>query len=558
MAGFSVKIRNFLGVSKADFDLNGIVLVGGHNGAGKSSLLEAVSCAALQSARARGLTTNKAAAAVLKEGTEAGSVTLEYEGGAVRVIYPGCEIDQSGRPPSLGTALGIGSERFMALDAADRVKEITSRFQAQPTVDDLANWLLKQENFKPDLEAQKSIWERIEASGWDAVHDKAKEHGTKMKGAWEGITNRKWGSAIAAKWVPAPLLDGEDYDLEVETTDWQEAVADVEVKLQHAAVGAAKLQQLEEQAGDLAHLQGKLRGLIENGEALSAQADRLLEQRAVYAEVGEGPNYLRCPSCAATLKLVKDKTAQKLEAVTKHSTPAEVKEAIEAIKRIDGDRKAVAQEIAVNAGQQAQTRGQISTAEAARDALAAAKTTGTVTEDEVKAARDRMLLLERKVAAIKQMNSARKIHRQWENHMVIVKALAPDGVRATVLSRRLSEINATLGDLASLCKFKPVAIDDDFGASYDGRRYQLLSESEKWRVDLSLALLFGQQEHAPFLLIDRLDMLHNDARPGVLTALHKLGLPTLIACTAKDRDALPNLVKAKIGSVHWLTAGALD
>src|SRR5580765_6306713 len=117
-----LRVRNFMGVQRADIDISGIVLVSGINGSGKSSLCEAAACVMCSSPLARGMTSKKAAAALLRHGTDKGSISLDYGPGSVRITYPDCEIEQTGRPETLGTSLGIGSARFMALSASERVR----------------------------------------------------------------------------------------------------------------------------------------------------------------------------------------------------------------------------------------------------------------------------------------------------------------------------------------------------------------------------------------------------------------------------------------------------
>lgn len=562
MMSITLKVRNFLGVSRADVELKGIVLVGGLNGAGKSSLLDAAACAALQDGSTRGQNSKKAAAALLKEGSEAGSVTLEYDGGAVRIVYPGCDIDQSGKPPALGTELGIGAERYAALRPTERAAQIIERWKASPDRSDLANWLAAH---KPEAEPVfptkelADLWGRIEASGWDAVHKAAAEHATKLKGQWEQISGRKFGVAVVKKWVPAPLLEGEEYDLGAEQEAAAEAKTALEQLLQHAAVDASRIAGWEEQVGDLPVLHGKLRGLIENAAVLSEQADRLNLERARHADIGEGPNYLKCPGCGVTVKLVHEGRRESLQAITAHATPSEVQAAIDTLKRIDGDRAAVLKKLSDNSAEQGKVRAEIAACERSKEALEKARAAGgSVGQPEIDKARERSLVLDQKVAAVQKLRAGRKIVNAFDRHTLVVEALSTDGVRKSVLDRKLAEINAELADLSALAKFAPVSLAPDLSPLFDGRAYALCSESEKWRVDLALTLLFNQREKASFVLIDRLDMLNNQARPGVFLALRKLDIPALIACTAKDKGALPDLEAAKIGSVRWLTAGTLE
>ena len=143
---------------------------------------------------------------------------------------------------------------------------------------------------------------------------------------------------------------------------------------------------------------------------------------------------------------------------------------------------------------------------------------------------------------------------------------------ATVMRQRLGAFNKRLGDLvdavnaaykasepeAAGAAFREVAIQDDFSITYDGRPYALLSESERWRVDLTLSVAFGQMEGARLILVDRLDVLHAPARRGVIFMLKGLGIPALIGMTAKQVDDAPDLKRFGFGTRHWIQNGIIE
>jgi energy-coupling factor transporter ATP-binding protein EcfA2 len=562
LTNYTLKCRNFLGVTKADVPLgNEITLVGGHNASGKSSLLDAVSCCLAGSTTVRGISTKKGAAVALKDGSQAGSITLEYPGGAVRIVYPAGEFDQTGKPMEIGSALAVGAVRFMALKEAERLQEVTRRFEASPSLDDMKTWFAEHETVhpKPDAKAIEGLWNRVDEQGWDAVAKAANEHSTKLKGRWEQIAERRWGVAVVKTWLPSPLLEGETYDIEAEREALAQMKAALDKAIAGAAVGEAQIATLRDKAGRIATYRNDIRVIEEDKRALELQAERLTEERAPHDLVAQGPNHLRCPACAAWLNYIPGRVP-KLEGIKQHPTPTEVEIALRELKRIDGDRDKVLGQIRAKAAEIVKLQHQIADAEVAQADLdrALQRGAGTIGQDDVEAAREAALAQERKIAAITRWHDAHKVAVAWQSHQVVLDALAPAGVRAAVLQRRMSEINALLSEISTEAKFGEVALTDNMEATYDKRPYALLSESERWRVDFALAVLFNRQERAGLLLVDRLDVLHPGARPAVLMLLKGLTKPVLVACTAKDRAALPDLQKAKVGKVLWLTGGVLE
>ena len=196
-----VRIRNVMGIRSVDLALQAITLVGGHNGAGKSSLLEATACAATGTPLARGMTTKKAATALLREGAEAGSVTIKHARGSVKVAWPDGEVTTEGGATQLGSALAIGAQRWMALDGKQRLAELFTRLALSPTEQDILTWLQQHDHkFKDEKGKDQtatvaaSLFARVEEQGWDAVLKTAREAVTKKRGAWEHVTGQKYGS----------------------------------------------------------------------------------------------------------------------------------------------------------------------------------------------------------------------------------------------------------------------------------------------------------------------------------------------------------------------------
>lgn len=557
-----LRVRNFLGVAAVDIDIAGITLVGGGNGAGKSSLLEAAGCASTMNPLARGLRNKKAAIALMADGKEAGAVKLQYreaDGGAgdITIAYPACSVAQTGKPVHMGSALGIGVVSYASLSADQRAAEITARFETVPTLADLVAWF-KEHPCGLQSDDIKAMMPGIEDQGWDAYHKAAVEHGTKIKGAWERITKRRFGTAIAKTWMPAGLLEGEDYDPAAEAEVLQRLKDSLELLASQRAVSADFRRRLETDAARVDELETTLQRIEDETAVLNQRGEELIAERSHFIDAADAHNSLKCPHCKKRVQYdPKGGERGTLHALKGAPTWDEIQDGRAAIARIDEERKGVVERLEKNAREAATVRAELLNAQRARKTLDEIANLPVADDQAIAAARQAVVDQELKCQAVDRLGEAMRIAEEFAEHEHVIAAVAPGGVRSVVLRRKLSEINAKLAEISSTARFPDVQLNDDLEPLYAGRAYALISESERWRVDLAMQVLLAEQEGAKLLLVDRLDVLEPDARPGVLKMLKARGIPTLMACTARDQAALPDLARAKFGSVHWLAKGRL-
>lgn len=565
-----LRVRNFLGVRQADIDLASIVLVAGLNAAGKSSLCEAAACVVCNTPLARGMTSRKAAAALLRRGADKGSISLDYDGGAVRITYPSCEVEQVGKPLSLGTPLGIGSAKFMALKPEERSRQIAERFDTKPTIEDLRSWAAEHPEaglapyqsdvLHAEVDPVADLWNDIDVQGWDAIWKQAAEHGTKLKGRWEAISGQKWGAKAAKEWCPSPLLPGEEYNATEARQAASAAQAELETLLRHAGAAAADIQKLEEAAAGLEAAQARSEELRKEGLSLAKQLEDLVAKKNSDKAPVDTSTLPECPHCQKKIRIVTD-PKQRYTILEKAPAPlskAELTKARAAIEELDRQIRAMEQKVQENGAAGVVAARAFQEAKEARRRLLEVQATPRVADAEVETARGKMLDAERKAQAVENLQKATGIYRDWTRHVVLTDGLSPDGVRRTVMMRKLSAINAQLGEFSATAKFADVVLTDDLDCTYDDRPYALLSESERWRVDLVLACLLGQREGAKLMIVDRFDVLNPQARPGVLMMLRHVGIPALVTMTAREKSAIPDLEKARIGTTRWLADGTLE
>ena len=561
-----LRVRNFLGISKADLDLSAITLVAGINAAGKSSLCEALASAICSSPLARGQTTKKAAGAnLLRLGTDKGSISLDYGAGQIRITYPTTEVEQAGKPASLGTPLGIGSARLMAMPADQRARQIGERFKTAPIIDDLREWAKEhpEAGLKKldDVDLIQEIWNDIDIHGWDAMHKTALEHGTKLKGRWEVVTSGKWGSKIAKTWCPSPLLPGEEYDLEAARAATAAAAAKVEELVGHAAVAQADVARIEEQSLGLDKANAEFEASQGEGAALAKQLLDLVGKRAKSPAPVDPKLLPVCPHCGERVQVLTDDKERYHAWLEKAPPPLSAEKLAKALadrRELDDSISMLQRKVTANAQRTTAAAGEVKACGRARAQLLDVQSRPRIAEQEVENARSQALDAKRKADAIDAMQKATAIFDDWTRHQVLIEGLSPDGVRRNVMARKLSSINTALGEFSATAKFSDVMLTDDLDCTYDGRAYVLLSESERWRCDLVLTCALAQQEAARVIIADRFDVLNPQARPGALMLLRSVGIPSLVCMTAKDASTVPNLQKASFGVSRWLEQGVLE
>jgi hypothetical protein len=573
-AALKLKVRNVLGVKQADLVLHGLVLVCGINGAGKSSLLQCTAAAAVGSAAMRGHNTKKAAQALLRNGADAGSIALAYPGGETRIAYPEAQVTNQGVPQVMGTALGIGAVSLLSLHHTERTREMSARLKAEPTKADLTAWLGQRDNPTVQLEDVALLWERIEASGWDAVHASAREHGLKLKGRWEQVTKETWGPKKASVWQHSMLIPGRRYDL-TEATAEAKRLGDRATQMSLKIVAAQHNKaDLEARAAKLLQAEADMARLSAEADAYNTEGDALAEQKAALPDATDAAQFPECPHCRRAVEITRASPDAPL--VLAKAPPALSGQALEELRArravVLGKLEALSVDLQRNAAALAEARERLADAQAAKASLDRLKSFSEVSQAEIDAAIEEARDADRKRDAIRATRDAFAIYEEWAVSERMLEALSPDGVRATVMQQRLGGFNKRLGDIvdavngaykageadAAGAAFREIAVGDGFDVTYDGRAYALLSESERWRVDLVLAVALGQMEGARLILVDRLDVLHAPARRGVILMLKGLGIPALIGMTAKQVDDAPDLKRFGFGARYWINNGLIE
>ena len=572
-----INIRHFKGIERADFEASRIALVCGANGAGKSSICQAVAAALTGvplpfiSAKKgnpfdyNNLLTKSIAGSLVKGGSTKGQVKVAGKNGYVGVKWPDADVISDGSAPSgspyaayLVDPLSLDDKAFGAL--------LSQVMNMEPTKEDLSNALKDEGVSEKKIE---KLWERLESDGWDTTHKAAAEHGAKLKGQWETYAGgEKYGGKKADGWIP----EGWQEDLDEQSLDaldsaLAKAREDLEKVVVVAAFSEAEVADLEEKAGKAeAMIEAVTEACKARDEAKQAHADAVQERADLGADPSESNEMqFPCPHCAEPVSV----TAVRGQGVTTYDLKKPGKKPTK--KEIDEWRKATASldgKIAnLNADYNAKARAVFEAEDAskrAREAVRALQDAkagqgGGGGEAEINQAREAVRIAEERLTMFNSRNSAATAHKGVKANQILVDALAPKGVRAQVLNRALRQINKELATLCLKAKWEPVVINDDMTVEYAGRPLVLMSGGERYRARATIQTLIALKDGSGMLVFDEADILDDAGEKGLIMMIHHTKLPALIGMkkdSVEDIGAL-DLGKKGVGETYWVEGGAL-
>jgi len=548
----AIKVRDFRGCSTADIECAPIALVAGRNGAGKTSVAQAVGAALSgNTLPIVGLRSSQSQAFV-RAGTEHATVLVRSSEGTVGIEWPRAQSVSTGKPPQASEyATGLAS--IVTLAPKDRLRVLAEYLHADPTREDLGA-ALGEAGLGGD-KALDTIWQLIEQQGWDGAERIRRERGQEMKGQWRATTGANYGSRIAASWRPD--LDAfRESDLLAAVT---KARADRDAAMTATAVSDSERRRLDEEASLLDARRGALERATARVDECAAIYARAAEQRATLPPAARQDGF-PCPHCGGFIIEVKAgliETRYK-QAPVADLTDAELKSRRLAIADADGVMSKAHGDLAAARRDAAAAEAAIARSVEAQERIANWPTAVETGMDRAaaEAALDRA---EKTLAEYRQKIEADRIHRLIEGNEIVIGLLAGDGLRAKKLDQVLDVFNrVTLGEITKAAGWKPVSIDRTAAIEYGGRPYGLLSSSEQYRVRAALAVAMAQLDGSELVILDGADILDAPSRSGLFGLLESVGIPALVTMTLARREQVPDLAAAELGRSYWLSAGVVE
>lgn len=571
-----LSITNVIGVRRADIRPTvQVTMIAGANGAGKTSLRDAVALA-LTADLCR-VALKKEAGALVTDGQPDGTVELIVDGEvfALTITEAGKVIDnQAGRdtPPELPYILD--GSRFARASADERrgllfgitgcaatPEEVKKRLVARGVDETRANGITPylRAGF-PEAQKEAQAKAREAKASWRTVTGET--YGDKKGGSWKAE-----GGDVAALKAEAALKadDLAEIDSQLEAANQQ--LGALQSEAGKAKSRNAEIDGMREKAGRIERIQYKL----DKDRTDRHEWEKKVEETKLAAHgIRAGSTACACPECGAALIFAQGRLIPHGDMQGNDDAAVKLPEYERALNLLDRAVKNDERDLAAALS----AKEQIKHLEA--DA-AAAPSDGALLEakskvDELRASRkeaqaklESVRDAERKAAEAESKTKAAAQHHSnvqaWDK---IAEHLAPTGIPAEILADALRPFSDRLSMTSKLAGWNLPVIDCDMNIAVGGRPYGLLSESEKWRADCLLAEAISHVSGRRLLVLDRMDVLDAPGRNDLIFWLADMAdanaFDTALVLGTMRRDhlekALPGLPD-NFG-VFWMEGGNLE
>ncbi|MFG3926677.1 AAA family ATPase [Pseudomonas aeruginosa] len=566
-----LEITNFQGLRHAALDVSApVLLVAGHNGAGKSSLLDAIAMAF--NGQPRRVSLKKDMAQLVTEGAKKGEARVEWLDAAYEVQVCGVAL-----PTGKGSALTdspflpyvLDASLFASLDAKERRRVLFDLSGASTSPNQIAERLVAKGHAAALVEKVKPLLR----SGFPAAVEQAKAYASEARGAWKAVTGENYGSDKANGWEPELLATVVTEDqvaeagknlqlLEDDLAEAQQTLGASKRAHADAQARASRIAALRETAALADRRRNKLATDEDNQDEWSEKV--MAAEAAASGEPAHQP--LTCPHCQGAVDLQAGQ-------LVPHQPPAKVADP-EAAKRLEEYRGylASAQRAVANSqrdlkeSEDAAAQAAALEAETAQAPSAEAIANGEQAINELRQARDasraKLVALQEALEAATQREAsiakAQAAHQDVVAWTGMVDALSPTGIPAEILADAIGPVNELLQRLSGTAGWSPVQISADIDVTFGGRLYGLLSESERWRCDTTIALAIATISGLRLVLLDRLDVLDLPSRNQAIALMRAMTSDreidsVVVAGTLKEPMAkTPEWLQAV-----WIDAGQL-
>lgn len=589
----NIQASNVMGARAIDVRLaKPVALFAGKNGAGKSSLQEAIRMA-LTGETVR-VDLKKDYGALVTDGQESGFVEVATADATYSVVLPsgkGIHCDNATLP------FVLDAQRFARMDDKERRSFLYGLMGVKMDIGSITSRMTdgdcdakKVEQIAPFLRA-----------GFDAAQKEAAGKARDAKAGWKTATGGEtWGKDKSAKWQPEALpADAEKASTRYENAVTKRKEVDTELAKAQQELGAAKAEQrrqneaearrleLHDQAGKVERIQARIN---HDSAELAAWEEKVAatREKAGAAPVNpKSPGEFLLRGLASVTddfltiannnpgqfdeSLINRASTHLAEYKKLHGWPHKKCDApdLEALAKLPEYENALAllQRSVANgkrdleaAQRAAEQLKELDGLKANADTSAAEAKVAELTEKrngwqaDADKYREVAEKYSRRQALIEQVA---KLHQDVLGWTHIADALAPDGIPGELLAEALGPINERLHDSAGIAEWEQVVIHSDMRITYGLRDYALISESEKWRTDAMIAEAVSFLAGVKLLVLDRFDVLDLKGREDLLYWLDGMATDGEIeaALVFGTLKALPALNFATI-EAHWIDNGA--
>ena len=561
----AIDVQNFLGARDVAVRLGRpILLVAGANGAGKSSVRDAVALA-LTADLGRVNLKKHVSNLVTDSGAKSATVSVVTDGReyGVQIGSTGTYKDSGGNSMPEALRYLVDPSRFCAVSSDERRELLYDLMDVRADANGVRDRLLN----RRVAQAHVDLIIPMLRAGFPAAAQEAAGHARDAKADWKAITGEVWGSQKADGWraeIPHSAVDATEraklLQIEIATADESLQAMTAEMGGLQQQSGAAKrsaehVAQLREQAGKYARISDKLARDRKDLADWKTTVEDLQRTQAI-----DTRPQCACPECGALLEIVGEadlRTSLPRPTVDPSGYPEKIAEAVKARDLMasavaHGERDLEAADRAAQELKRLEDAGlDKAPDQAVIDELGGKIGTlrGRITA--LRADLDAAQALSRAAAeAGQKTEKAAKHHANvvaWSN---IAQLLGTDGIPAELLNDAIGPFNARLLDGCDMTGWPGVQVQPDMSVTYGGRPLSLCSESEQWRAHALLAEAISHVSGIKFFCLDRVDVLDLASRSELLAWLDTLAAEgeldtALLFATLKAAPArLPDTMQA--------------
>lgn len=524
-----IHVENFLGIRYIAINVDRpIVLVGGSNFSGKTSLRHAIS-AALTGNPVR-VALKKQSGMLVHEGAKVARIRLVVDNSTINVTITaeGIQRTEASAPDSAAMRYVIDPQRFAALTPSERRQYLFTLMGLSLTPDFIRERLIsrgcdsaKVDEILPVLRA-----------GIEAAAKEASQRVTEARGAWRGVTGENYGEkkaenwqAESGDWKPSNLAAMQEMCVRLEQNE--RALGESQRKL---GVVEHEQKQADERLAKIASLRAKARTHAKLSDAANL-AEELLRDAQIMLDKARA-HEVPCPSCGTMLLSLPAREAGGppvlLPGGDEKATPSPTIEGLEADLKLREEKLVATRKDLEEADRAARELHRLEDEKATKtpEALAHEITEIQQRIETLKLSIDKD---RRQYTAFRGMldlfegaNTRTKIAAKHHADVLawhrIATALGPDdeGIPAEMLRECLDPLNKRLRQSAEDTGWMEVQVTKDMAILANERPYTLLSDSEQWRADAQLAEAIAHLSGDRILILDRFDVLGDAGRSEAL------------------------------------------
>lgn len=542
-------VKNFRGASRAEIPFEGVQIIAAPNGAGKTSIAQAVGAALSGAIMPVDGITKTGSSILVKRGATHANVRLEGRAGYSEISWPEPElVSQGPRPDCSKTAAGL--ENAYEMTPKERAKFFTKLLNAEPTK---GMFMLECKDAKIITNDAEVFWKDILELNWDGALSKHKDTGAKLKGQWEAVTGEDWGAKKALTWEPKNLsstpLEELQKSCDALKTRYQKAVND-------AALFDVNLDELEKKSKEADKHLKEMESLREELEKAKAEIKDAQQKQDAVKRITSLRTKYECPGCKIHV-VVKDGKLVKATA-----SDGDTLELQKAMKENDEWSKIieVLQQQAIKIQSEIAEQNALANAGLkARDQLEKIKSKEKVeTRPDCDSIAKELNEIQLAIKAREDKTKADNLAKQITEKIALVKMLQPEGLRQRAMALALTEFRKELASLCVIANSRPdakwdvVALTDDLQIEVGGAPWSLLCKSERFKALVTLQMAIAIRDKSRALLIDEADLLDDGGRNGLMAMVRSVGLPTLIFMTCPKDKAEKYALKIP---THWIQGG---